>query len=70
MKRHLSQQLEGEPTIRQREVPVEHAIHTLIHLQGAELEAHLGYNFPKRLYSIVGLFDLPVVNRIPLLSGV
>lgn len=65
------QQLEGDISeIRQREVPVEHAIHTLIHLQGAELEAHLGYNFPKRLYSIVGLFDLPVINRIPLLSDV
>jgi hypothetical protein len=65
------QQLEGEISIqRLKEVPVEHAIHTLIHLQGAELEAHLGYNFPKRLHSIMGLFDLPLVNRIPLLRDV
>ena len=53
---------------RLKEVPVEHAIHTLINLQGAELEAHLGYNFPKRLYAVVGLFDLPIINRLPLLK--
>ncbi len=65
------QQLEGDSAnMRLREVPVEHAIHTLIHLQGAELEAHLGYNFPKRLYTIIGLFDLPLLNRLPLLNDI
>ena len=77
LKEHLSgehaplsqQQLDGEMNAqRLKEVPVEHAIHTLINLQGAELEAHLGYNFPKRLYTVVGLFDLPIVNRLPLLK--
>lgn len=79
LKEHLSgehaplsqQQLNGEMSIqRLKEVPVEHAIHTLINLQGAELEAHLGYNFPKRLYTVVGLFDLPILNRLPLLQTV
>ena len=55
---------------RMRDIPVEHAIHKLIHLQGAELEAQLGYGFPKRLYTFVGLFDVPLVNRLPLLNQV
>ena len=53
-----------------REIPVEHVIHQLVNLQGAELETMLGYQFPKRLYMLVGLFDLPLINRVPVLNTI
>jgi hypothetical protein len=61
---------EGDLTQKAREIPVEHVIHQLVHLQGAELESMLGYQFPKRLYMLMGLFDFPLLNRIPILRTI
>ena len=68
----LKGKIYDEPDLSQkaREIPVEHVIHQLVNLQGAELEAMLGYQFPKRLYMLMGLFDLPLLNRIPLLRTI
>jgi hypothetical protein len=53
-----------------RDIPVEQAIHTLLHLQGAQLEAHLGSDFPKHIYFILGIFDFPIIRNIPILKSI
>lgn len=53
---------------RKRDIPVEQAIHTLLNLQGAQLETYLGSDFPRHLYFSVGLLDVPIIRSLPLLK--
>ena len=52
----------------QREIPVEHAIHTLLNIQGTQIEAHLGVDFTRRIYTYLGFLDFPIVRNIPILK--
>ena len=49
-----------------RDIPVEKAIHALLNIQGAQLEAYLGVDFSRRLYFSLGIFNIPVIRSLPI----
>ncbi|MEE2644464.1 MAG: ion transporter, partial [Myxococcota bacterium] len=51
------------------EMPVEEAIHELLHLKGAALESALGPELPNQAHRLIGLLDIPGLRRFPLIAS-